>query len=139
MDREAPSTTRPPPATPGDVGSSRPLNALNTIAPVAPPSVSLTQTIDEDTLPLLDAELVKMKLMPLSQRALGESRVLEYEAVEMNIHQPKLNLLGEGTSSSILFPLVCPPSNLTCLPQRRPRSSGLACSAHASPPGSTQA
>lgn len=105
MDREAPSTTRPPPATPGDVGSSRPLNALNTIAPVAPPSVSLTQTIDEDTLPLLDAELVKMKLMPLSQRALGESRVLEYEAVEMNIHQPKLNLLGEGTSSSIFVSL----------------------------------
>ncbi|KAL8281144.1 hypothetical protein RQP46_006502 [Phenoliferia psychrophenolica] len=95
MDREAPSATHPPP-TPAEVGLPKALDAPGPIVTTMMPELTV-QTIGEDSLPLLDAELVKMKLMPLSGRVLGESRVLEYEAVEMNIHQPKLNLLGEAT------------------------------------------
>lgn len=44
-----------------------------------------------------------MKLLPLSQLATNESRVLEFEARSLSIHQPKLMLLGEGLPVSLCF------------------------------------
>ena len=57
------------------------------------PSTVPSRTINEEDLPRIISDVT---LMPLGSAAGGESRVLEYHATEMNVHQPKLNLLGEG-------------------------------------------
>ncbi|KAI5479573.1 hypothetical protein MNV49_003310, partial [Pseudohyphozyma bogoriensis] len=65
------------------------------IPEAASPADTATQTIGVDSLPSHDSDIIKMKLMPLGQAATGESRTLEYEAKEMDVHQPQLNLLGD--------------------------------------------
>lgn len=134
MDRELASVFRPlatPGATYQETGSG-----YYTPLPAGVIPEATSRVIGVDTLPLLDDELVKMKLTPLGQRATGESRPVEYIALEMNVHQPKLNLLGEGKYCSLF--LVLPWLADINLPQLRLLSSGLDCSGLASRRGFTR-
>ncbi|GAA6038491.1 hypothetical protein JCM8097_004593 [Rhodosporidiobolus ruineniae] len=69
---------------------------------VPPPGASSSETtakltISEDAIPKREGEVVKMKPMPLVHGQEGESRSLEFEAVEMDVHQPQLQVLGDAT------------------------------------------
>lgn len=101
MDRVLSSKPKPLASTlPSPIDVSPSTSAASGIpAGVESPTDSAMRTISEDALPKVDSEIIKMKLTPLVQAATGNGRELEYEAIEMNIHQPKLNLLGEGPSS----------------------------------------
>ncbi|KAM0754575.1 hypothetical protein T439DRAFT_352583 [Meredithblackwellia eburnea MCA 4105] len=54
-----------------------------------------SQPVTLNELPPVEDELVKMKLTPLGQKLTGESRMLEYETVEMNFEMPRLTFFGD--------------------------------------------
>ncbi|KAK4051737.1 Macrophage colony-stimulating factor 1 receptor [Microbotryomycetes sp. JL221] len=56
-----------------------------------------SRTITEDELPASQQSVVSMRPTPLVQAATGDSGPLEFEAIEMHVHQPKLTLLGDAT------------------------------------------
>ncbi|KAM0790005.1 hypothetical protein ACM66B_005335 [Microbotryomycetes sp. NB124-2] len=56
-----------------------------------------SRTVTEAELPAAQQSVVSMRPTPLVQAATGDSGPLEFEAVEMHVHQPKLTLLGDAT------------------------------------------
>lgn len=49
------------------------------------------------------SEAVLVPMLPLAQMAKGDRRALEFIAKEVNVEQPKLNLLGDGKPLSTVF------------------------------------
>ncbi|KAK4696464.1 hypothetical protein P7C70_g8373, partial [Phenoliferia sp. Uapishka_3] len=97
MDREAPTGSNPL-LSPEIRAATDPSGIVSPGKPLLFPELPVG-TIDEDSIPrTADGDLVEMDLPPLLAQRVnhGESR-LEFKALEMNVHQPKLNLLGEAT------------------------------------------
>lgn len=72
--------------------------------PVLAPSAVLGHdetktTILRPELPSPEGEVVRMKPLPAIQAGKAERRALEFEALEMEVHQPQLQVLGDGTCS----------------------------------------
>ncbi|GAA5960722.1 hypothetical protein JCM21900_000512 [Sporobolomyces salmonicolor] len=66
------------------------------VVPPAVPDVATT-TISEDDIPKREGDVITMKPMPLVQARTGERKALEFEAVQMDVHQPQLQVLGDAT------------------------------------------
>ncbi|BGP16903.1 Macrophage colony-stimulating factor 1 receptor [Rhodosporidiobolus nylandii] len=71
-------------------------------APLVPPPTAAAAevaqtTISEDAIPKREGDVIKMKPMPLVQAKKGERRSLEFEAIEMDVKQPQLQVLGDAT------------------------------------------
>ncbi|GJN87915.1 hypothetical protein Rhopal_000870-T1 [Rhodotorula paludigena] len=72
---------------------------------LVPPPASVgnevaTGTILDSEIPRLDHEVVKMKPLPLMQAVKQERPTLQFEAVEMDVHSPQLQYLGDGLQRS---------------------------------------
>lgn len=55
----------------------------------------VTGTIDQKELPASERSVI-MKPTPLVKALSRHERALEFEAISMDVHQPQLNLLGDG-------------------------------------------
>ncbi|GAA5979280.1 hypothetical protein JCM10908_002865 [Rhodotorula pacifica] len=70
--------------------------------PLAPPVVMASgddtkSTLLRPNLPLREGEVVRMKPLPVVQVSKQDQRALEFEAIEMDVNQPQLQVLGDAT------------------------------------------
>ncbi|KAK4047646.1 Macrophage colony-stimulating factor 1 receptor [Microbotryomycetes sp. JL201] len=77
--------------------ASRPVNPPLETDQATEESDLASRTVTEAELPAAKQSVVSMRPTPLVQAATGDSGPLEFEAVEMHVHQPKLTLLGDAT------------------------------------------
>ncbi|ORY77194.1 hypothetical protein BCR35DRAFT_353168 [Leucosporidium creatinivorum] len=89
------ATAAPSPALPSSEGAGLAETVLSALPSES--DIPSSRTIREEELPPSDDKLVIMKPSPLAAAATGDTRVLEFEAIESTIHQPQLNLLGDAT------------------------------------------
>lgn len=92
--RAAPSTPAILSASPLTISTLPDVTIASVLSP--PPESPLASVMPE--VDPLDPTTVRLSTGRLGFEAGHAQQMLEYHALEMNVHQPKLNLLGEGAS-----------------------------------------